>query len=88
MKYLRRVLPYLRPYWKLTAVSVALILLGALDSLLAPWPLKYLVDLSNAVYLHKHSFWSQGTAIGVLLAWGVAGVAVAAFKFRWEPRES
>jgi ABC-2 type transport system permease protein len=51
-------------------------------------PLKYLVDLSNAVYLHKHSFWSQGTAIGVLLAWGVAGVAVAAFKFRWEPRES
>jgi len=51
-------------------------------------PLKYLVDLSNAVYLHKHSFWSQGTAIGVLVAWGVAGVAVAAFKFRWEPRES
>jgi ABC-2 type transport system permease protein len=51
-------------------------------------PLKYLVDLSNAVYLHKHSFWSQGTAIGVLLAWGVAGVAVAAFKFRWEPRDS
>jgi ABC-2 type transport system permease protein len=51
-------------------------------------PLKYLVDLSNAVYLHKHSFWSQGTAIGVLVAWGVAGVAVAAFKFRWEPRDS
>ncbi|HEX5246297.1 MAG TPA: ABC transporter permease [Gaiellaceae bacterium] len=51
-------------------------------------PLKYLVDLSNAVYLHKHSFWSQGTAIGVLLAWGVAGVVVAAFKFRWEPRDS
>jgi ABC-2 type transport system permease protein len=51
-------------------------------------PLKYLVDLSNAVYLHKHSFWSQGTSIGVLAAWGVAGVAVAAFKFRWEPRET
>jgi ABC-2 type transport system permease protein len=51
-------------------------------------PLKYLVDLSNAVYLHQRSFWSQGTAIGVLLAWGVAGVAVAAFKFRWEPRDS
>lgn len=51
-------------------------------------PLKYLVDLSNAVYLHKHSFWSQGTAIGVLLAWGVAGVLVAAFKFRWEPRDT
>jgi ABC-2 type transport system permease protein len=51
-------------------------------------PLKYLVDLSNAVYLHKHSFWSQGTAIGVLAAWGVAGVVVAAFKFRWEPRDT
>jgi ABC-2 type transport system permease protein len=51
-------------------------------------PLKYLVDLSNAVYLHKESFWSQGTAIGVLLAWGATGVAVAAFKFRWEPREA
>jgi len=40
------------------------------------------------VYLHKLSFWSQGTAIGVLLAWGAAGVVVAAFKFRWEPREA
>jgi ABC-2 type transport system permease protein len=51
-------------------------------------PLKYLVDLSNAVYLHKHSFWSQGTAIGVLAAWAVGGVAVALMKFRWEPRET
>lgn len=50
-------------------------------------PLKYLVDLSNAVYLHKHAVWSKPGAIGVLLAWGVAGVVVAAFKFRWEPRE-
>ena len=51
-------------------------------------PLKYLVNLTNAVYLHKHSFWSQGTAIGVLAAWGVAGVVVAALKFRWEPRDT
>jgi ABC-2 type transport system permease protein len=51
-------------------------------------PLKYLVDLANAVYLHKHSFWSQGTAIGVLAAWGVAGVVAAVFKFRWEPRDT
>jgi ABC-2 type transport system permease protein len=50
-------------------------------------PLKYLVDLSNAVYLHKHAIWSKPGAIGVLAAWGVAGVVVAAFKFRWEPRE-
>jgi ABC-2 type transport system permease protein len=51
-------------------------------------PLKYLVDLANAVYLHHHPFWSQRTAILVLLAWGVGGVVVAYFKFRWEPRES
>lgn len=50
-------------------------------------PLKYLVDLSNAVYLHKQAVWSKPGAIGVLAAWGVAGVVVAAFKFRWEPRE-
>jgi ABC-2 type transport system permease protein len=51
-------------------------------------PLKYLVDLVNAVYLHHRAFWSNGTAIGVLAAWGVAGLLVAAFKFRWEPTES
>jgi len=50
-------------------------------------PLKYLVDLSNAVYLHHHAVWSKPGAIGALAAWAVAGVAVAAFKFRWEPRE-
>jgi ABC-2 type transport system permease protein len=51
-------------------------------------PLKYLVDLSNAVYLHHHAFWSRPGAIGVLAAWGVAGLALAAFKFRWEPTAS
>jgi ABC-2 type transport system permease protein len=51
-------------------------------------PLKYLVDLTNAVYLHHHAFWSKPGAIGVLAAWGVAGLVLAALKFRWEPRES
>jgi ATP-binding cassette subfamily B protein len=44
VKYLPRVLHYLRPYWHLAAVSVALIALGALAGLLAPWPLQFLVD--------------------------------------------
>ncbi|MBV8597348.1 MAG: ABC transporter permease, partial [Actinobacteria bacterium] len=35
-----------------------------------------------------HSFWSQGTSIGVLAAWGVAGVIVAAYTFGWEPRSA
>ena len=48
-------------------------------------PLKYLVDLMNAVYLHNQAVWSKPGAIAVLVAWGVAGLALAAFKFRWEP---
>ncbi|HET7568741.1 MAG TPA: ABC transporter permease [Gaiellaceae bacterium] len=50
-------------------------------------PLKYLVDLFNAVYLHGHEAWSKPGAIGVLAAWGVVGLAAAFFRFRWEPRE-
>lgn len=44
MKYIPRVLRYLRPYWKLAAISVALILLSSMAALLMPWPLKILVD--------------------------------------------
>jgi ABC-2 type transport system permease protein len=50
-------------------------------------PLKYFIDLVNAIYLRGHGFWTKPTAIGVLAAWGAAGLAVAALKFRWEPRE-
>jgi ABC-2 type transport system permease protein len=51
-------------------------------------PLKYLVDLVNAVYLHNHSLWSRPGALGILAAWGVAGLVAATFKFRWEPTAS
>ena len=51
-------------------------------------PLKYLVDLMNAVYLHHHAIWSKPGALGVLAAWGVAGLVLAALKFRWEPTAS
>lgn len=44
MKYIPRVLRYLRPYWHLAVVSVALIVLGAAASLLVPWPLQFLID--------------------------------------------
>jgi ABC-2 type transport system permease protein len=50
-------------------------------------PLKYLIDLINAVYLHDRELWNKGTAVAVLVAWGVAGLAIARRKFRWEPRE-
>jgi ABC-2 type transport system permease protein len=51
-------------------------------------PLKYFIDIVNAVYLHRQALWTKGTALGVLAAWGATGLLVAALKFRWEPRES
>ena len=50
-------------------------------------PLKYSLDLVNAVYLRGQAFWSRPGAIGVLAAWGGVGLIVAVGRFRWEPRE-
>jgi ABC-2 type transport system permease protein len=50
-------------------------------------PLKYFIDLVDAVYLHGHQIWSKPTALGVLAAWGIGGLVVAVMRFRWEPRE-
>lgn len=44
MKYYRRVLRYLQPYWKLATFSGVVTVLGALFGLLSPWPLKILID--------------------------------------------
>jgi ABC-type multidrug transport system fused ATPase/permease subunit len=44
LNYLLRVLPYVRPYWRLAAASIWLTIGAALFGLLAPWPLKVLVD--------------------------------------------
>ena len=41
---LRRILPYLRPYWKLALFALVLTLLAALFSLLLPWPLALMFD--------------------------------------------
>jgi ABC-2 type transport system permease protein len=51
-------------------------------------PLKYFIDIMNAVYLHSQALWTKGAALGVLAAWGATGLVVATLKFRWEPRES
>lgn len=50
-------------------------------------PLKYFIDLINAIYLRGHGIWTEPLALGVLAAWGLGGLLVAVFKFRWEPRE-
>jgi ABC-2 type transport system permease protein len=50
-------------------------------------PLKYFIDIVDAIYLRQHALWSKPLAIGVLAAWGATGLVVATLKFRWEPRE-
>lgn len=50
-------------------------------------PLKYFIQLANAVYLRGHGFWTQPEALAVLAAWGAAGLVFTVFRFRWEPTE-
>jgi ABC-2 type transport system permease protein len=50
-------------------------------------PLTYLIDLIEAAYLSGDPLSSDPTAVAVLVAWGVAGYAVASRRFGWEPRE-
>jgi ABC-2 type transport system permease protein len=50
-------------------------------------PLKYFINLVNAVYLHGHGVWTRPQDLAVLGAWGAAGLVFTVFKFHWEPRE-
>jgi ABC-2 type transport system permease protein len=50
-------------------------------------PLKYFIDLVNAIYLRGHSIWTKPRDLGVLALWGLGGLIVAVLKFRWEPRD-
>ncbi len=50
-------------------------------------PLTYLIDLIEGAYLSGDHMTDDPTAVAVLVAWGVAGYAVAAKRFGWEPRE-
>jgi ATP-binding cassette, subfamily B, bacterial len=42
--YVPRVIRYVKPYWKLALVSIALIFMSSAVGLLAPWPFKLLID--------------------------------------------
>jgi len=50
-------------------------------------PLKYFINLVDAVYLRGHGVWTRPQDLAVLAAWGVAGLVFTRFKFGWEPRE-
>ena len=59
----------------------------ALRAIGAVLPLKPLIDLINAIYLHGQQIWDRPRAVAILIAWGIFGMAVAIRKFRGEPRE-
>ena len=50
-------------------------------------PLTYLVNIVVDVVFEGKALVDEVGAIAVIVAWGVAGIAVAARYFRWEPRE-
>lgn len=50
-------------------------------------PLKYFLDVVNGVYLEGESLFADPTALAVIAAWGLAGLAVAWRRFGWVPRE-
>lgn len=49
-------------------------------------PLKYLIELVQGVYLDGDAIWRDPGAVTVVALWGVAGYALAARRFGWEPR--
>ena len=50
-------------------------------------PLTYFIELVRDVMLHGSQIWDEPAAVGVVTAWGVAGLFAALHSFRWEPRE-
>jgi ABC-2 type transport system permease protein len=58
-----------------------------LDAIASVLPLRYFIELVEAVFLDGDPVWSRPGAIAVVAGWGVVGIAVAARRFRWEPRE-
>lgn len=50
-------------------------------------PLTYLIKLVRAAVVFGRPIWQEPGAIGILAAWGFAGLVLAVWKFRWEPTE-
>jgi ABC-2 type transport system permease protein len=50
-------------------------------------PLKYFLDVVNGIYLDGDSLFADPGALGVVAAWGVAGLAITVRRFGWIPRD-
>jgi ABC-2 type transport system permease protein len=58
-----------------------------LDAIADVLPLTYFLDIVEGVYLEGESLLADPTAVGVVAAWGAAGLAIALRRFSWMPRE-
>lgn len=59
----------------------------ALQTVADVLPLRYLIDAVLAVSLDGEPAWEQWRGLAVVALWGAAGLAIAARRFRWYPRE-
>jgi ABC-2 type transport system permease protein len=50
-------------------------------------PLTYFIQLIAAVAVRGQEIWDRQTDVAVVAAWGLAGVILALYKFRWTPSE-
>ena len=60
---------------------------GVLEAIAAVLPLTYFLDIVNGVYLDGDSLFADPAALGILIAWGIGGLAVTLRRFSWMPRE-
>src|SRR5688572_12012185 len=80
-EYFPRVVRYLKPYWPLATLLGVLIALGGAAQLLAPWPLKVLVD--HVLGNHPLPDWmalllgSESSRSALLFFTVIAGLVVA-----------
>jgi ABC-2 type transport system permease protein len=51
-------------------------------------PLTYFIRMTRDIVLRHAEIWNEGTAVGVVAAWGVVGLLFAFRGFRWEPRDA
>jgi len=60
---------------------------GVLEAIADVLPLTYFLDIVNGVYLDGDSLFADPTALAIVGAWGVSGLAIALTRFSWMPRE-
>lgn len=50
-------------------------------------PLTYFIHLMRDIALLDEQIWENWPDVGVVAAWGLAGVVLTVLRFRWEPQE-